>query len=235
MKSRGIRRPWLTAINGPRYKPPMTTARRQPASSLNSRRAEICRTAAQIFRDRGFDATSVSDIARALGMTKAGLYHYFVSKEALLFEIISFGLDRVHDEVIAPVRAVRDPETRLRQLVIRHARIVTRAHGAVASLSDETRALPPPARKKVEQRMRVYFDLVRGTLAELKAAGRLRRVDLTVAAFSLLSTILWIPRWFRHEGRLTEEQVANEVANLVLGGLLLQQPARTRRPRRRPA
>jgi AcrR family transcriptional regulator len=208
------------------------TAQRQPASSLNSRRAEICRTAARIFRDRGFNATSVSDIARALGMTKAGLYHYFVSKEALLFEIIAFGLDQVRDEVIAPVRAVRDPEARLRQLVIRHARIVTRAHGAVTSLVDETRALPPQARKKVERRMRVYFDLVRDTLAELQTAGRLRRVDPTVAAFSVLGTILWLPRWFRHEGRLTEEQVADEVANIALGGLLRPRVRARRTPRR---
>ena len=210
---------------------------RQPASSPNARRADICRTAARIFRDRGFNATSVSDIARALGMTKAGLYHYFVSKEALLFEIISFGLDRVRDEVIAPVRAVRDPEARLRQLVVRHARIVTRAHGAVASLSDETRALPPQARKRLERRMRGYFEFVRDTLSELKTAGRLRPVDPTVAAFSLLGTILWIPRWFKHEGRLTEEQVADEVAEFVLGGLLLP-PARARRtsaPRRLPS
>lgn len=206
------------------------TAPRQPASSLNSRRAEICRTAAQIFQERGFDGTSVSDLARSLGMTKATLYHYFASKEALLFEIISFGLDRVRDEVILPVRGVRDPETRLRQIVIRHARIVTRAHGAVSSLNDEIRALPPSARKKIEKRMRVYFDLVRDTLAQLRAAGRLRRVDLTVAAFSLLGTILWLPRWFRHEGPLTEKQVADEVANVVLGGLLLQ-PHRVRRPR----
>jgi TetR/AcrR family transcriptional regulator, cholesterol catabolism regulator len=213
------------------------TAQRQPASSVNSRRAEICRTAARIFRDRGFNATSVSDIARALGMTKAGLYHYFVSKEALLFEIISFGLDRVHDEVIAPARALRDPEARIREVVVRHARIVTRAHGAVAGLGDETRALPAKSRRIVERRMRGYFEFVRDTLSELNAAGRLRRVDPTVAAFSVLGTILWIPHWFRHEGRLTEEQVADEVANIVLGGLL-QPPVRARRaprPRRTPS
>ena len=74
---------------------------------LGTKRAEICRTAARTFRDRGFNATSVSDIARALGMTKAGLYHYFESKEALLFEIMSYGLDRVRDDVVVPVRAVR--------------------------------------------------------------------------------------------------------------------------------
>src|SRR6516165_1912489 len=92
------------------------------------RRAEICRTAAQIFRDRGFDATSVSDIARALRMTKAGLYHYFTGKEALLAEIMMFGLERVHEEVLLPVRGIPDPEERLRQLIIRHASIVTRGH-----------------------------------------------------------------------------------------------------------
>jgi len=192
---------------------------------LQPRRAEICRTAAQIFRDRGYDATSVSDIARALGITKAGLYHYFESKEALLFEITAYGLDRVRDEVIVPARAVRDPAARLRQLVIRHASIATKGRGAIAQLVDEVRALPPPARKRVEERMRGYFDLLRGTLVELRSAGRLRDVDPTVATFSLIGTILWLPRWFRQNGRLSQEQVANEIANIALGGLL--------RPRRR--
>ena len=192
----------------------------RPAARLNSRRAEICRTAAQIFHDRGFDATSVSDIARALDMTKAGLYHYFTSKEALLFEIMAFGLDQVHDEVLMPVRTIRDPEVRLRQLIVRHARITTRARGAVTFLVDETRALPPAQRKKIERRMRVYLDLVRDTLDELAKAGRLRDVDRTAAAFSVIGMILWLPRWFRHGGRLTPEEAADEIADLALGGLL---------------
>ena len=124
-----------------------------------------------------------------------------------------------------PARALRDPEARLRQLVIRHASIATQGRGAIAQLVDEVRALPPPARKRVEERMRAYFDLVRGTLVELRSAGRLRDVDPTVATFSLIGTILWLPRWFRQNGRLSREQVANEIANIALGGLL--------RPRRR--
>jgi AcrR family transcriptional regulator len=197
-----------------------------------SRRTEICRTAAQIFRDRGFDATSVSDVARALGMTKAGLYHYFESKEALLFEIMSYGLDRVRDEVVVPVRAVRDPEERLRQIVMRHACIATRGRGAVTQLNDEIRALPASARRQIEERMRLYVDLVRTTLLELKAAGRLREVDPTVATFSLIGMILWLPRWFRQDGRLTQEQVAREIAKMALGGLLRPAPQRRERPQR---
>jgi len=191
------------------------------------------RTIAQLFRDRGFDSTSVSDIARALGLTKAGLYHHFDSKEALLFEIMMFGLDKVRDEVILPVRAIGDPEERLRQLITRHARITTRGHGAVAHLQDEIRALPPPARKQVEHRMRVYFDLVRGTLDELRAAGRLCNVDTTVATFSLIGMILWLPRWFRQDGRLSQEQVASEVAKLATSGLVRPRAARTARGPRR--
>jgi TetR/AcrR family transcriptional regulator, cholesterol catabolism regulator len=208
----------------------MPGQRPRGAGRTDSRRAEMCRTAAQIFRDRGFDATSVSDIARALGLTKAGLYHHFESKEALLFEIMSFGLDKVRDEVLTPIRGIRDPEERLRQLIVRHARITTRGQGAVAHLGDEIRALPPGARRQIEQRMRIYLDLLRDTLDELRSAGRLRRIDPTVAAFSVIGMILWLPRWFRQDGRLTQEQVADGIASLALGGLV----APNRRHRSRP-
>ena len=212
----------------------MPGQRPRSRGSTDSRRAAMCRAAAHIFRDRGFDATSVSDIARALGLTKAGLYHHFESKEALLFEIMSFGLDKVRDEVLTPVRGIRDPEERLRQLIVRHARITTRGQGAVAHLGDEIRALPPAARRQIEQRMRVYLDLVRETLDDLKAAGRLRRVDRTVAAFSVIGMILWLPRWFREDGRLTQEQVADGIANLALGGLIASDNRHRSKPGRRP-
>jgi TetR/AcrR family transcriptional regulator, cholesterol catabolism regulator len=202
-------------------------AQRLAAVGVDSRRAAMYRTVAQLFRDRGFDATSVSDIARALGLTKAGLYHHFESKEALLFEIMMFGLDKVRDEVIVPVRAIRDPEERLRQLIVRHGRIITRGNGAVAHLGDEIRALPPAARRQIEQRMRVYFDLVRDTLGELHASGRLRDVDRTVATFSLIGMILWLPRWFRQDGRLTQDAIAHDLAALALGGLVRRR-ARTK-------
>jgi TetR/AcrR family transcriptional regulator, cholesterol catabolism regulator len=200
--------------------------KRQRTRDPASRRAQIFGTAAQIFRDRGFDGTSVGDVARALRMTKAGLYHYVPSKEALLFEILSFGLDQVRDEVAEPARKVRDPEARLRDLVVRHARIITRTQGAMASLVDETRALPAPERRRIEERMRMHFDLMRNTIAELETAGRLRDVDVTVAAFSVLGMIFWLPRWFHPAGRLTEGDVAEQIANIALGGLLKPPPAR---------
>ena len=208
----------------------MATVRALTPRAVPSRRVEICRAAAQIFRDRGYDATSVSDVARALGMTKAGLYHYFDSKEALLFEIMTYGLERVRDEVVLPARGIRDPEERLRQIILRHARIATDGRGAVAHLGDEIRALPPAARKQIEEKMRFYVDLLRNTMVEIRQARRLRDVDPTVAAFSVLGMILWLPRWFRQGGRLSQEQVAAEIAKLAMSGLV--QRRGVARPRR---
>lgn len=205
----------------------MGVALRRVSPPADPRRVDMYRTAAQIFRDHGFDATSVSDVARALGLTKAGLYHHFESKEALLFEILMFGLDAVRDEVLSPVAQIRDPEERLRQLILRHARIITRGRGAVAHIGDEVRALPPATRRRVEQRMRVYLDLILRTLDELKAAGRLQPVDRTIAAFSVIGMILWLPRWFRQNGRLTQEQVAAGIARIALRGLIV--PPRPRK------
>src|ERR1700736_1380005 len=83
--------PLLVLTRQRQHNGPLMSPRRRSEPRLNDRRAEICRTAAQIFLVRGFDPTSVNDAARALGMTKAGLYHYFPSKEALLLEIMTFG------------------------------------------------------------------------------------------------------------------------------------------------
>jgi AcrR family transcriptional regulator len=197
-------------------------------------------TAARTFVERGFDATSVNDIAAALGVTKAGLYHYISSKEALFLEIVNLGMDWLNHDVVAPTEGIKDPEERLRQLLQRHATLTACNEGWITILLDEMHALPPAQRKKVEQRKRRYLDYVKGTLIELKKAGRLRDIDPTVATFAVLGMIIWLPRWVRPDGRLTPEEVAAEVGRLAINGLLKPQPAQVRpiqkkSARRRPA
>src|SRR5215813_939249 len=76
-------------------------AQRKTASN-KERLAEVYRAAAQIILRKGYDATSINDIANALGMTKAGLYHYINGKKELLFDIMTFGLDELRDECVIP-------------------------------------------------------------------------------------------------------------------------------------
>lgn len=186
----------------------------------NERLAEIYRTAAQIILRKGYDATSVNDIANALGMTKAGLYHYINGKKELLYDIMNFGLGELDEEVAAPAKTIADPAARLRFIVASHARLVTRGQGAITILVDEVTALTPAQHRKITHRKRAYFDYLRDTLDELKSAGKLQDVDTTAATFSLLGMVNWLSRWFRHGGTLTEEQAAEQIVRIALHGLL---------------
>jgi AcrR family transcriptional regulator len=205
-------------------------ARAHALPRLKARRMEICLTAAHTFAERGFDATSVNDIAAALGITKAGLYHYISSKESLLFDIITLGLDSIDEEVIEPTRGIANPEARFLDIVLRHALLATCNNGVITLLIDEVHALPQSQRRKINLRRRRYFEYVRETLRELDAMGRLQDVDPTVAAFSVIGAIMWLPQWFRPGGRLSSDEVAEEVVRLMAAGVL--RPASSSRKNR---
>ena len=184
------------------------------------RTIDIYTKAAEIFHLQGFDATSMSNIAAAVDLTKAGLYYYIESKEDLLFAIMNYAMERLETGVIEPSREVADAESRLRSILERHGRLLTEGNKAIIILTDEIEGLKPKHRKQILDRKRVYFDFVRDTLETLHAEGKLRNVNTTVATFSLFGTLLWLPRWFRPEGRLTGEQVIAEIVDIAVGGLL---------------
>ena len=186
----------------------------------NGRLPEIYRTAAEIILRKGYDATSVNDIANALGMTKAGLYHYIHGKKELLFDIMNYGMQELDREVVQPARAISDASARLRFMLGNHARLVTRGQGAVTILVDEITALAPAQHRKITRHKRAYFDFLRDTLNQLKAEGKLADVDTTAATFTLLGMVLWPSRWFRQDGALTSEQVAEEIVKIAFHGLM---------------
>src|SRR5215813_7281742 len=87
-------------------------------------RQEILRTAARLFQQRGYDATSMNDVAAALKLSKGGLYHHFQSKDEILFEIMNHAMDLTQERVINPVRGLADAESRLRTLIKLHIEVV---------------------------------------------------------------------------------------------------------------
>ncbi len=198
----------------------MTMKTQKKSVPNNERLAEVYRTAAQIILRKGYDATSINDIANALGMTKAGLYHYINGKKELLFDIMNFGLDELDEEVATPACSIADPSARLCFIIASHAQLVTKGQGAITILVDEITALPPAQNRMITRRKREYFNHLRDLLNELKAAGKLNDVDTTVATFSLLGMVNWLSRWFRQDGDLTQEQVAEQIVKIALNGLL---------------
>lgn len=213
----------------------MKTLKQVFESAENERLAQIYTVAAQLFCEKGFDATSMSDVAEAVGITKAGIYHFVPGgKKDLLFAVMSYGMDRLETYVITPARALADAEERLRAIINNHVKLITSGsktggHNPVTIVVDEVAGLTATHRRKIDQRKRAYLDLLRDTLKQLKEEGKLRQVDETVAAFSVLGIMLWVSRWYLPDGRLSPDQIAEEIMKIALGGLLRPQARLGRR------
>ncbi len=197
---------------------------------MQDRAGHIYRVAADIMWRRGYAATSMNEIADAVGLTKAGIYHYIRGKEDLLFKIMSFAMDMVEEDIMGPARKEPDAEMRLRIIVERHVNRILEVGGAVTILLDEMSALTPSHQRTIRSRKRAYFDLVRGTLAQLVSEGKLRDVDPTVATFCLFGMILWTSRWYRKDGQIKHQDALRDFSEMALNAVL-RAPA----PRAMPA
>jgi AcrR family transcriptional regulator len=198
-----------------------------PIWRKEDRADHIYRVAAEVMCQKGYEATSMNDIADAVGLTKAGLYHYIRGKEQLLFEIMNFAMDMVDEDVVGPAREIADPEERLHTIVERHAKRIMEVGGSVTILLEEMAALTPAHQRTVRNRKRTYFELVKQTLEQLAAEGKLRDVNPTVATFSLFGMILWISRWYRRDGELTPQEVMRDFQELALRAVLRTESARS--------
>lgn len=221
--------PFATTLAGRRLKPAVKNQlklQRGAEENGDDRLKQIFFAAAQLFCEQGYDATTMSDIGDAIGVTKAAIYHFVPGgKQDLLFAIINYGMDTVDEMVIAPAKEIADAEQRLRAIILNHAKLVMRrstegGYNPVTVVTDEVASLSPAQRKKINQRKRAYMDLVRETLRQLQIEGKFQdQLDVTVVAFSLIGTIIWLGHWYRPDGDLSSEQVAEIICRMVLGGI----------------
>lgn len=189
--------------------------------SPSTRAEEVLLTAANLFCELGYEATTVEEISTATGLTKGGLYHYIKSKEDVLYKIMCYAMEGMKEQVVKPVAAIADPEEQLRELVKRHVGEIAVAKGVLTILSEETQSLTPEHREEILRYKREHYHFVRDILQRLRKQGRLRKeVDTTVATFSILGMILFFARWYRSEGRTSAERIGEEIAALALNSVL---------------
>jgi len=191
-----------------------------------TRQAQILETAARLFCEKGFDKASMGDIADAMGLTKAGLYHHIGSKEELLFEIMSYGMDLFEQKVLSRVMPIADPLERLRATLRGHVLLVIRDRPKeVTVILHESNALKGRYRNRINIRKKRYIHFLEKTFRELVKSGVARRVDPSVAAFAMLGMINWIYQWYRPGGRLSEDALADALGDVFLGGILARPAA----------
>src|SRR5436853_3139406 len=185
-------------------------------------RQEILRTAARLFQQQGYDATSMNDVEASLKLSKGGLYHHFQSKDEILFEIMNHAMDLTEERVLAPVRNINDAEERLRALIRLHIEVVLSPRDReITVMLHENHPLPPALRKRINNRKKEYVHFVETLMGEVQRARRARgSVSPRAAAFALLGMINWIYQWYKPEGELQAQHLVPQFTTLVLEGIL---------------
>ena len=187
-------------------------------------RQEILRTAARLFQQRGYDATSMNDVAAALKLSKGGLYHHFQSKDEILFEIMDHAMEITQERVLNPVRGIADPEERLRALIRLHIEVVLSPRDReITVMLHENHPLPPTLRKRINSRKKEYIHFLENLIGEVQEKGRQQtkiKVSPRAAAFALLGMINWIYQWYKPEGELQAQNLAPQFTDLIFGGIL---------------
>jgi AcrR family transcriptional regulator len=183
---------------------------------------EICRIAARVFYEKGYDGASMQDIAEAVELTKAGLYHHVGSKDRLLFEIMNYGMDILDETVLAHVKDIADPREKLRQIIIGHIDLIVRARDLeITVILHENRSLKGALRKKINARKRKYIDYLEGLIEQAQErAGVPPPISPRLAAFALLGMINWLYQWFRPEGPTRQNELAEAYVDFFFRGLL---------------
>src|SRR3989454_1005009 len=195
--------------------------RKRTRQDRPTRQAQIFEAAARIFCEKGFDKASMGDISAALGLTKAGLYHHIRSKEDLLYEIMSYGMDLFEQKVLNRVVTIDDPLDRIRATLRGHVLLVTRDRPKeITVILHESNALKGRYRDRINARKKRYVKFLEKTFRELLKSGAARHIDPSVAAFAMLGMINWIYQWYRPGGRLDENALAEALTDMFLGGIL---------------
>ena len=184
-------------------------------------RNRVFEVAAEVFHRKGYDNTSMSDVAAAAGLTKAGLYHHISSKESLLYTVLDYGLDLTQAYVLEPLEEISDPLDRLKTMIDLHLRLVLQERNLeVTGLLHECKTLSSPDRAKINRRKKEYVKIATNIISEVTKKYNVKDVNPKLAAYALLGMLNWTYQWYKMSGSNTREEVVETFQQIFLQGIL---------------
>ena len=183
-----------------------------------ARRREIEEVASELFHANGYAATSVRDIARALDIQGASLYAHVASKEDVLWSIVdgaATAFEAKADEAESET-GTSDPVERLAALVEAHVDVVTADPERASVFVTEWRHLSGDRRAAIAQRRDAYETRFRAVIDDGTAVGGFQPTDSALAATFILTALNGIATWYRPDGRLSADRIADHYVDLAL-------------------
>ena len=179
----------------------------------------VLTSAARLFAEDGFAATSVRAVAERARLTKAGLYYHIKEKEDLLFRICEHSIQTILDGARAALARESDPAARIAALIRNHCGFFFRHPHNLTVLNRDMGALTGQQRESVRALEKEYLELVRDVFRHGQKQGRFRKLDPTVAAFTLLGVLNSFDRWYDAAGPVKPEALVSQVETILLQGV----------------
>ena len=187
------------------------------------RREEILQAAGELFRERGYHAIGMRELAQALELRGSSLYAHIASKEDLLWELV----DRAAQAFVREAEAVPDdlpPDERLRRLIAGHLRVITTGLDHATVFFQDWVHLSPERREQMVRRRDAYQERFRRAIADGVEQGAFGVADVDLATLLVLSAMNFVYQWYDPAGRLSGDELAAGYAELMLDGLLARGP-----------
>jgi TetR/AcrR family transcriptional regulator, cholesterol catabolism regulator len=213
--------------------PAAVPTRKRPAngdgdSRFDRRLGEILAHATAVFYDKGYAGASMRDLSRESGMSLAGLYHYFESKEKLLFLIQRHTFSTILERLRARLAEEKDPVEQVRLIIRNHLEYFLANRKAMKVLSHEADVLKNGYGSEVTALKREYYRICMGVLDELKRARGLE-FQSRIAVMSLFGMMNWIYTWHNGRSDAGAATLAQEMSDIFLDGLLAQKSGRKKK------
>ncbi|NLA64430.1 MAG: TetR/AcrR family transcriptional regulator [Leucobacter sp.] len=185
---------------------------------MSSTSREIKRAALALFASHGYDGTSIRDISAAVGIRGASMYHYFSSKEEILWNLTESALDQLIAAWLLAKQQVEseDPVLQLRAFVRADVLFHTRHRDEATLVNSQLSRLSPEHYEIAKERRRFFEDELATIIQRCVASGEYQVVDERVTRFAILQMIAAIAGWYDPEGSLSEESLASTYEELAL-------------------
>jgi len=203
-----------TVSGVPAASPPTRPALR---ARYDRRQQEVVATAARLFAERGYQATSMQDLTQATGLAAGGLYHYIEGKDDLLIAICDELLEPLLERAREIVAEDAPPVGQLRELVRAWvAHVVAHRHHMLV-FTQERQAIERERRwRRVRSQRRAFEKILDEVLERGEADGSMTFADRRLSLLALLGMVNYTPQWVRPGGRLSPEEIADGYCAMVL-------------------
>jgi AcrR family transcriptional regulator len=191
----------------------------EPATRYDRRLAEILAHATEVFCEKGYEGASMRDLSRASGMSLAGLYYYFESKERLLYLIQKHTFTTIVQRLKVRLEGVNDAEERIRIFILNHLEYFLANQAAMKVLTHEAEALKNGLASEVASIKREYYRICVGLLDDLKSECGLQ-FSTRIAVLSLFGMMNWIYTWHNPRVDADSAAMAREMGDVFLRGVM---------------